>query len=82
MAEETNSSVRITNAQVYEKLIEVSNVQIEMVVELRGLKYLPGKVADIENRLSKVELIARLVYGVYGATLGAVAVGLVSLLNG
>jgi len=67
---------------VYEKLIEVSNVQIEMVVELRGLKYLPGKVADIENRLSKVELIARLVYGVYGATLGAVAVGLVSLLRG
>ena len=82
MAEETNSSVRITNAQVYEKLIEVSNVQIEMVVELRGLKYLPEKVADIENRLSKVELIARLVYGVYGATLGAVAVGLVSLLRG
>ena len=82
MSDETHSSVRITNAQVYEKLIEVSNVQIEMVVELRGLKYLPGKVADIENRLSKVELIARLVYGVYGATLGAVAVGLVSLLNG
>ena len=82
MAEETNSSVRITNAQVYEKLIEVSNVQIEMVVELRGRKYLPGKVADIENRLSKVELIARLVYGVYGATLGAVAVGLVSVLRG
>jgi len=82
MAEETNSSVRITNAQVYEKLIEVSNVQIEMVVELRGLKYLPEKVADIENRLSKVELIARLVYGVYGATLGAVAVGLVSVLRG
>ena len=82
MAEETNSSVRITNAQVYEKLIEVSNVQIELVVELRGLKYLPGKVADIENRLSKVELIARLVYGVYGATLGAVAVGLVSVLRG
>jgi len=82
MAEETNSSVRITNAQVYEKLIEVSNVQIEMVVELRGLKYLPGKVANMETRLAKVELIARLVYGVYGATLGAVAVGLVSLLRG
>jgi len=67
---------------VYEKLLEVSNVQIEMVAELRGLKYLPQKVADIDNRLSKVELIARLVYGVYGTTLGAVAVGLVSLLNG
>ena len=81
MAEE-NSSIRITNYQVYEKLLEVSNVQIEMVAELRGLKYLPEKVADIDNRLSKVELIARLVYGVYGATLGAMAVGLVSLLNG
>ena len=67
---------------MYEKLLEVSNVQIEMVAELRGLKYLPQKVAEIDNRLSKVELIARLVYGVYGATLGAMAVGLVSLLSG
>jgi hypothetical protein len=81
MAEES-SSIRITNYQVYEKLLEVSNVQIEMVAELRGLKYLPEKVADIDNRLSKVELVARLVYGVYGTTLGAMAVGLVSLLNG
>tara|TARA_B110000259_G_scaffold40150_1_gene45896 strand:- start:402 stop:647 length:246 start_codon:yes stop_codon:yes gene_type:complete len=81
MAEES-ASIRITNYQVYEKLLEVSNVQIEMVAELRGLKYLPQKVAEIDNRLSKVELIARLVYGVYGATLGAMAVGLVSLLSG
>ena len=79
---EESSSVRITNYQVYEKLLEVSSVQIEMVAELRGLKYLPQKVAEIDNRLAKVELIARLVYGVYGATLGAMAVGLVSLLNG
>ncbi len=82
MADETHSSVRITNVQVYEKLMEVNENQIEMFAELRGLKYLPEKVANMETRLSKVELIARLVYGVYGATLGAVAVGLVSLLNG
>jgi hypothetical protein len=82
MADESSTSVRITNFQVYEKLMEVNENQIEMFAELRGLKYLPNKVADMENRLSKVELIARLVYGVYGATLGAVAVGLVSLLNG
>lgn len=81
MADETSSSVRITNAQVYEKLLEVSNVQIEMVAELRGLKYLPHKVAEIDNRLSKVELIAKLVYGVYGAVLGAMAVGFVGMLN-
>lgn len=82
MPEDTNSSVRITNAQVYEKLLEVSNVQIEMVAELRGLKYLPSKVAEMDNRLSKVELIAKLVYGVYGAVLGAVAVAMVRLING
>jgi len=82
MPEDTQSSVRITNAQVYEKLLEVSNTQIEMVAELRGLKYLPQKVAEIDNRLSKVELIAKLVYGVYGAVLGAVAVALVGLLSG
>ena len=67
---------------MYEKLLEVSNVQIEMVAELRGLKYLPQKVAEIDNRLSKVELVARLVYGVYGAILGAVAIALVGLLSG
>jgi hypothetical protein len=82
MADEASTSVRITNFQVYEKLMEVNENQIEMFAELRGLKYLPNKVADMESRLSKVELIARLVYGVYGATLGAVAVALVSLLNG
>jgi len=81
MAEE-GTSVRITNLQVYEKLMEVNENQIKMFAELRGLKYLPSKVADMENRLSKVELIARLVYSVYGATLGAVAVALVSLLRG
>ena len=82
MADETSSSVRITNVQVYEKLLEVSNVQIEMVAELRGLKYLPQKVAEIDNRLAKVELIAKLVYGVYGAVLGAVGIAMVGLLNG
>lgn len=75
MAEETNS-VRITNAQVYEKLMEINAVQIEMVAEIRGLKHLPEKVAELDNRLGKVELIAKLVYSVYGAVIGAIAVAL------
>lgn len=79
MADETNS-VRITNAQVYAKLIEVSDVQIQMVAELRGLTHLPGKVAEMDTRLSKVELIAKLVYGVYGAVIGAVAVAMIGML--
>jgi hypothetical protein len=81
LADETNS-VRITNAQVYAKLIEVSDVQIEMVAELRGLKFLPSKVAEMDNRLSKVELIAKLVYTTYGAVIGAVSVAMIGLLNG
>jgi hypothetical protein len=81
MADETNS-VRITNAQVYAKLLEVSDVQIEMIAELRGLKSLPGKVSDMDNRLGKVELIAKLFYGFYGALLGAIAVAVVRITNG
>ena len=72
MAEET-SGVRITQAQIYEKLVEINAVQIEMVAELRGLKHLPEKVAELDNRLGKVELIAKLVYGVYGAVITAIA---------
>jgi hypothetical protein len=81
LSDETNS-VRITNAQVYAKLIEVSDVQIQMVAELRGLTHLPGKVAEMDNRLSKVELIAKLVYTTYGAVIGAVTVATIGLLNG
>lgn len=72
MAEET-SGVRITQAQVYEKLLEVQAIQIEMVAEIRGLKHLPEKVAELDNRLGKVELISKLVYGVYGAVITAIA---------
>ena len=72
MAEET-SGVRITQAQVYEKLLEINSVQIELVAEIRGLKHLPEKVAELDNRLGKVELISKLVYGVYGAVITAIA---------
>jgi predicted CoA-binding protein len=80
LADETGNSVRITNAQVYEKLMEINSVQIEMVAELRNLKHLPEKVNELDNRLGKVELIAKLVYGVYGAVISAVAITLISRL--
>lgn len=79
MADEP-TGIRITQAQVYEKLLEINSVQIEMVAEIRGLKHLPEKVSELDNRLGKVELIAKLVYGVYGAVLSAVAITLISRL--
>jgi len=71
MAEETNS-VRITNAQVYEKLMEINAVQIEMVAELRNMKNLPDKVAAIEQELARLKVIAGLAYAVFGAILTGV----------
>jgi hypothetical protein len=37
-------------------------------------------VSELDNRLGKVELIAKLVYGVYGAIISAVAVTLITRL--
>jgi hypothetical protein len=72
MAEETNS-VRITNAQVYEKLMEINAVQIEMVAELRNMKSLPDKVAAIEQEIARLKVIAGLAYAVFAAVLAGVA---------
>jgi hypothetical protein len=36
----------------------------------------------MDNRLGKVELIAKLFYGFYGALLGAIAVAVVRITNG
>lgn len=74
MADETNS-VRITNAQVYEKLMEINSVQIEMVAELRNMKSLPDRVMAIENELARLKVIAGLSYAVFAAVLtGVVAI--------
>jgi hypothetical protein len=72
MADETNS-VRITNAQVYEKLMEINAVQIEMVAELRNMKSLPDKVAAIEQEIARLKVIAGLAYAVFAAVLTGIA---------
>jgi hypothetical protein len=79
MADETNS-VRITNAQVYEKLMEINAIQIEMVADLRNMKHLPEKVAAIEQELARLKVIAGLTYGVFAAVLAGVVTALLRLL--
>jgi hypothetical protein len=71
MAEETNS-VRITNAQVYEKLMEINAVQIEMVAELRNMKNLPDRISNVEQDIARLKVIAGLAYAVFGAVLTGV----------
>ena len=79
MADETNS-VRITNAQVYEKLMEINAIQIEMVAELRNMKALPDKVSSIENELARLKVIAGLAYGMFAAILAGVVTALLRVL--
>jgi hypothetical protein len=62
MAEDTQSSVRITNAQVYEKLMEINAVQIEMVAELRGMRGLPSRVNKLEQEIARNEWISKLAF--------------------
>jgi hypothetical protein len=71
MADETNS-VRITNAQVYEKLMEINAVQIEMVAELRNMKNLPDRISNVEQDIARLKVIAGLAYAVFGAVLTGV----------
>jgi len=80
MAEES-SSVRVTNVQVYNKLMEINAVQIEMVTELRGMKTLPEKVAELDARLGKVELISKLAYTVFGAAITSIIIASLGGLN-
>jgi hypothetical protein len=68
MAEETSSgSVRITQAQIYEKLLEVQAIQIELVSEIKNLKDLPARMNRVEQKLARMEWIEKLVFTALGS---------------
>ena len=80
MADESSSSIRITNLQVYEKLMELNSVQIEMLVDLRNMKAIPEKVSAIEQELARLKVIAGLTYAVFAAILTGITASLVGIL--
>jgi hypothetical protein len=68
MAEETSSgSVRITQAQIYEKLLELQAIQIEIVSDLKNLKDLPARMNRVEQKLARMEWIEKLVFTALGS---------------
>lgn len=69
MADETTGSVRVTQAQIYEKLLEINQVQIELVAEIKGLRDLPQRMNQVEQRLARFEWIERLAFSALGAGL-------------
>jgi hypothetical protein len=66
-SDETQSSVRITNFQVYEKLMEMNAVQIEMVADIRGLKELPARVNAVEQEIARQEWVSKIAFVALGA---------------
>ena len=69
MADESTGSVRVTQAQIYEKLLEINQVQIELVAEIKGLRDLPNRMNQVEQRLARFEWIERLAFSALGAGL-------------
>jgi hypothetical protein len=80
MADETNG-VRITQRDIYEKLIELQAVQIELVADIKALKDLPQRVNQIEQKLARFEWIEKLAFTAMGAGLSGFLAALWALIK-
>ncbi len=80
MADETNG-VRITQRDIYEKLIELQSVQIELVTDIKSLKDLPNRVNQLEQKLARFEWIEKLAFSALGAGLSGFIAALWALIK-
>jgi len=80
MAEET-TGVRITQRDIYEKLIELQSVQIELVTDIKSLKDLPNRVNQLEQKLARFEWIEKLAFSALGAGLSGFVAALWALIK-
>jgi len=79
MPDETNNtSIRITNAQVYAEVMELKAIQIELVTEFRQIKDLPKQVREIRDEVHEVReevasmrWVPKVALGALGAGIGA-----------
>ena len=80
MADETNG-VRITQRDIYEKLIELQAVQIELVSDIKNLKDLPNRMNRVEQKLARFEWIEKLAFSALGAGLSGFVAALWALIR-
>jgi hypothetical protein len=80
MADETQS-VRITQKDIYEKLLELQSVQIELVADIKNLKDLPQRMNSVEQKLARFEWIEKLAFSALGAGLTGFIAAMWSLLR-
>lgn len=80
MPEET-TSVRITQKDIYEKLLELQSIQIEIVADIKNLKDLPNRMNKVEQRLARFEWIEKLAFSALGAGLSGFVAALWAVLR-
>lgn len=80
MAEEI-TGVRITQRDIYEKLIELQAVQIELVSDIKNLKDLPNRMNRVEQKLARFEWIEKLAFSALGAGLSGFVAALWAILR-
>jgi hypothetical protein len=80
MPEET-SSVRITQKDIYEKLLELQAIQIEIVADIKNLKDLPARMNRVEQKLARMEWIEKLVFTALGSGITGFIAALWALLR-
>lgn len=81
MPEEQTGSVRITQRDIYEKLVELQAVQIEIVADIKNLKDLPVRMNNVEQKLARFEWIEKLAFSALGAGLAGFIAALWSLVR-
>lgn len=62
-----DTHVRVTNALVYQKLMDINENQIRMMAELKNLSSLPDRVRQVESRLDRLYWVERVAYSGLGA---------------
>lgn len=80
MADET-TGVRITQRDIYEKLIELQAVQIELVSDIKNLKDLPNRMNKVEQSIARAEWIEKLAFVGIGAGLSGFLAALWALIR-
>jgi hypothetical protein len=61
MSEET-TSVRITQTMIYQKQLEMNELQIRMVEKLDNLDDVPERLREVEIELARIAWIERIAY--------------------
>lgn len=68
-----DTHVRVTNALVYQKLMDINENQIRMMAELKNLSSLPDRVRQVESRLDRLYWVERVAYSGLGAAVLALS---------